>query len=69
MRLGIVKERKQKGIMVSKVFMLRAIESGYRRREGEGKKGKSLIFSIYWFQIRIGKGKGKEKDERWREFK
>ena len=38
MSLGIVKERKQEGIMVSKVFMLRAIEAGFRRRGGEGKK-------------------------------
>jgi hypothetical protein len=37
--LGIVKESKQEGIMVSKVFISRAIESGFRRRGGEGKKG------------------------------
>jgi hypothetical protein len=36
-----VKERKQEGIMVSKVFMSRAIESGFRRKGREGKKGKS----------------------------
>jgi hypothetical protein len=34
-----VKESKQEGIMVSKVFISRAIESGFRRRGGEGKKG------------------------------
>jgi hypothetical protein len=36
-----VKERKQDGIIVSKVFMSRAIESGFRRKGGEGKKRKS----------------------------
>ena len=40
-RLGIVKERKQEGIMVSKVFISRVIESGFRRKGGEEKKGKS----------------------------
>ena len=40
-RLGIVKERKQEGIMVLKAFMSRVIESGFRRKEGEGKKRKS----------------------------
>lgn len=49
--LGIVKERKREGIMVSKVFMSRAIESGFRRRGGEGKEGKS------------GEGEGRR---RWR---
>jgi len=36
-----VKERKQEGIIVSKVFMSRAIESGFKKKGGEGKKGKS----------------------------
>jgi hypothetical protein len=44
-----VKERKQERIMVSKVFMSRAIESGFRRKGGEGKKGKS------------GQGEGRKK--------
>ena len=41
MGLGIVKERKREGNMVSKVFMSRVIEFGFRRKGGEGKKGKS----------------------------
>ena len=36
-----MKERKQEGIMVSKVFMSKAIESGFRRKGGEVKKRKS----------------------------
>jgi len=39
--LGIVKERKQERIIVSKVFMSGAIESGLKKKGGKGKKGKS----------------------------
>ena len=41
---GIVKERKREGIMVSEVFMSRAIKSSFRRRGGEGKKRKIMIW-------------------------